>query len=268
MRRQLLQLRSAQPSATTRLAPSTTARRAFTTTSSIQQQDTTNGGARSNSRWLGDLRKRMHQCMSRENLPPKHAAELRERMSYLDKNWLELSAGREGYLADAKWRGVDKQSVAWGHVNNVLYNRYAESGRVGWVMNLANNSDAQYREQISELMTPRGIGLILASIKTDFKFPMTYPDQVTVMHKLITKPDASSDRLLFEAVAYSHRHQRPAAKFIEDVAVYDYKAGKKAPLRQFMVELMDEVFDMQKQRQAAAELEIEGLHQFVEGLEG
>lgn len=164
-------------------------------------------------------------------------------------------------------------------------------------MNLANNSDAQYREQISELMTPRGIGLILASIKTDFKFvsflwrfsrarrcartnehwltpfptskqPMTYPDQVTVMHKLITKPDASSDRLLFEAVAYSHRHQRLAAKFIEDVAVYDYKAGKKAPLRPFMVELMDEVFEMQKQRQAAAELEIEGLHQFVEGLEG
>lgn len=114
MRRQLLQLRSAQPSATTLLAPSTTARRAFTTTSSIQQQDTTNGGGRSYSRWLGDLRKRMHQCMSRENLPPKHAAELRERMSYLDKNWLELSAGREGYLADVKWRGVDKQSVAWG----------------------------------------------------------------------------------------------------------------------------------------------------------
>ncbi len=183
-------------------------------------------------------------------------------------------------------------------MNNVLYNRYAESGRVNWVINLANNNDAQYRDQIAELMTPRGIGLILASIKTDFKFvsslgchwhtmrtqhakvqrladtcplpsqPMTFPDQVTVMHKLINKPDSSSDRLLFEAVAYSHRHQRPAAKFIEDVAVYDYQAGKKAPLKPFMVELMGEVFEMQKQRQEAAEIEIEALHQFVEGLEG
>jgi hypothetical protein len=184
-------------------------------------------------------------------------------------------------------------------VNNVIYNRYAESGRVGWVMNLANNSDAQYREQIAELMTPRSVGLILASIKTDFKFvstsashtittllflllarqtpeltrapqtkPMTFPDHVTVMHKLITKPDNSSDRLLFEAVAFSHRHQRPAAKFIEDVAVYDYKAGKKAPLKPFMVELMADVFAMQNQRKEAAEVEIAALHQFVDGLEG
>ncbi len=113
MRRQLLQLRCSQPGVT-RLA---LGRRAFTTTGiDRQQHDTANGSGSgaNNSRWLGDLRKRMHQCMSRENLPPKHAAELRERMSYLDKNWLELSGGREGYLADAKWRGVDKQNVAWG----------------------------------------------------------------------------------------------------------------------------------------------------------
>lgn len=97
---------------------------------------------------------------------------------------------------------------------------------------------------------------------------MTFPDHVTVMHKLITKPDNSSDRMLFEAVAFSHRHQRPAAKFIEDVVVYDYKAGKKAPLKPFMVELMAELFAMQNQRKEAAEVEIAALHQFVDGLEG
>lgn len=57
-----------------------------------------------------------------------------------------------------------------GHANNVMYNRWAESGRVNMVMNIANQVEPQYQKAWREMMTPRSIGLILAGIKTEYKF--------------------------------------------------------------------------------------------------
>ena len=80
-----------------------------------------------------------------------------------------------------------------GHVNNVVYNRYAESARVNWALNFAT-SDSSHRHEwmvrptidwkdlksvlnwsieLQHLMTPKSIGLILRSIKTDYKFVST-----------------------------------------------------------------------------------------------
>ena len=56
-----------------------------------------------------------------------------------------------------------------GHVNNVVYNRYAESGRVEWTRNFAA-IDPEHKQFWNELCTPKTQGLILRSIKTDFKF--------------------------------------------------------------------------------------------------
>lgn len=56
-----------------------------------------------------------------------------------------------------------------GHVNNVTYNRWAESSRVNWALNLAA-ADAEHREEWKGLIVPKGIGMILRSIKTDYKF--------------------------------------------------------------------------------------------------
>lgn len=56
-----------------------------------------------------------------------------------------------------------------GHVNNVMYNRYAESARVNWTRNFAA-MDQAHREAWLELMSPKSVGLILRSIKTDYKF--------------------------------------------------------------------------------------------------
>lgn len=56
-----------------------------------------------------------------------------------------------------------------GHVNNVMYNRYAESARVNWTLKFAAQDPAHKKEWL-ELMSPKSIGLILRSIKTDYKF--------------------------------------------------------------------------------------------------
>jgi hypothetical protein len=50
-----------------------------------------------------------------------------------------------------------------------MYNRYAESGRVNWVTSFAANAPPEERQQWLDIMSPRSIGLILKSIRTDYK---------------------------------------------------------------------------------------------------
>jgi hypothetical protein len=56
-----------------------------------------------------------------------------------------------------------------------MYNRYAESARVNWTRNFAA-SDPQHRDEWMGLITPRGLGLILRSITTDYKFVSAFLD--------------------------------------------------------------------------------------------
>lgn len=226
-----------------------------------------------NPRWLSELQGRLTKSLSLK-LAPEKAETVKDRLAYLDKNWLMLSAGREGFLAEPERRGVDGHAIQWGdmdlmgHVNNVIYNRFAESGRVNWTRKLAQFTDPKYEQEWFDLMTPKGIGLILASIRTDFKFPMTFPDRITVLHKLVSKPDYSSDRFYLDVVVYSEQQRRPAAKCFEDIVVYDYKAAKKAPLKPFMVDELRATFDLQQQRKQDTEKKIAELHEFVEQVEG
>ena len=60
-------------------------------------------------------------------------------------------------------------SLRKGHVNNVRYNYWAECARVNWIGNFASR-DALNHKAWSELLTPRADGVILKSIRTDFKF--------------------------------------------------------------------------------------------------
>lgn len=96
-------------------------------------------------------------------------------MRALATEWRALMAGSEGFLTGGR-RGLESQQVVWGeqdsfqHVNNVTYIRYAESSRVNWATNFAVNADPTHRRAWAELMTPKSVGLIMKSIKSDFKF--------------------------------------------------------------------------------------------------
>jgi hypothetical protein len=41
---------------------------------------------------------------------------------------------------------------------------------VNWITNFAVHVDPQHREQWAELMSPKSTGLIMRSLKADFKF--------------------------------------------------------------------------------------------------
>ncbi|KAJ4302053.1 hypothetical protein N0V88_002189 [Collariella sp. IMI 366227] len=155
------------------------------------------------------------------------------------------------------------------HVNNVNYYRYAESARVNWITNFAVHVDPQHRQAWEELMTPKSKGLIMRSLKADFKFPMVYPDKISVYHKLRTRPEGNPGPSSFylDCIVLSHQHRRVACRLEEDIVVYDYQAAGKASMPDFMVELFQQTWSMQETARLRARTRIWELCAAVERLE-
>lgn len=66
-----------------------------------------------NPRWLSELQGRVDKLLTKY-LQPKQAQEAGNISRYVKENWLELLAGREGYLTGKEWRGLDRHAVVWG----------------------------------------------------------------------------------------------------------------------------------------------------------
>ncbi|ORX94464.1 thioesterase-like superfamily-domain-containing protein, partial [Clohesyomyces aquaticus] len=147
-----------------------------------------------------------------------------------------------------------------------VYNRYAESARTNWALNFAN-ADPAHRAEWSGLLGPTGIGLILRSIRTDYKFPMKWPDHVTVLHKLRSKPMPDSDHFKLDVLILSELHRRPAARCLEDIVVYDYTKGRKAPLKPFMFNKFMETWELQESAKQMYGERVTDLIARVRGLE-
>ncbi|KAM7218277.1 hypothetical protein V8F06_006340 [Rhypophila decipiens] len=225
------------------------------------------------ARWITDLRDRVGKCIifGCSNRQVSRSAEV---LRALAVEWKDLLAGSEGFLTGGR-RGLDSQKIAWGemdsfgHVNNVNYFRYAESARVNWITNFSVHVDPAHREQWAELMSPKAIGLIMRSLKSDFKFPMVYPDKISVYHKLRSKPEGepAPSAFMLDCIVLSHQHRRIAARLEEDIVVYDYRSAKKTSMPDFMVDLFARTYKMQQEEIVRARTRIWDLVRTVEALE-
>lgn len=74
-----------------------------------------------NSRWLSDIRHRLSTGISKRADESKVVAQLKHHMSFLDQHRLNLSAGREGFLIEPQWRGLDKHNIAWGDMVSLIH---------------------------------------------------------------------------------------------------------------------------------------------------
>ncbi|KAJ4984929.1 hypothetical protein SVAN01_09623 [Stagonosporopsis vannaccii] len=202
-------------------------------------------------RWLSDVRARIGKCIM-FGINDAQTSEAGSILQQVSSDWRELLAGSEGFLTGQEYRGLYRQEVVWGemvrkgHVNNVMYNRYAESARVNWTLNFAAQ-DPRHKKEWLELMSPKSVGLILRSIKTDYKFPMKWPDRITVLHKLRNKPEQGTDHFILDVMILSEAHRRAAARCVEDIVVYDYRTAKKSPLPPFMIDKFQQTFELQEQ---------------------
>lgn len=96
---------------------------------------------------------------------------------------------------------------------------------------------------------------------------MTYPDRVSVYHKLRDPPLPNSTSLILDAIVLSHKHRRAAAKIEEDVVIYDYRKACKATLPAFMREVLSTTFRAQEAERVRATARIWELLRVVEELE-
>lgn len=96
---------------------------------------------------------------------------------------------------------------------------------------------------------------------------MEWPDRVSVYHKLRSAPTESTDSFILEVLILSEKHQRPAARCVEDIVVYDYRQGKKSPLRDFMVEKFRETFKLQEEAKHRNEARVRVLFERMQRLE-
>ena len=113
--------------------------------------------------------------------------------------------------------------VAWGemdsfqHVNNIVYFRYFESGRMAYFERI-NFSDPAQNE---------GIAPILAHTQCRFRKALTYPDTVSIATRVSEMKD---DRFTMEVCVFSHRLQKIAAEGTAEIVVFNYRENKKALL--------------------------------------
>ncbi|KAK2043503.1 hypothetical protein LZ31DRAFT_555108 [Colletotrichum somersetense] len=148
-----------------------------------------------------------------------------------------------------------------------MYNRYAETGRVQFFRTHGQDSAADEKKEWEDLVTPQGLGLIMKSITTEFKFPMKFPDRIHVLYKLTEPPSYDANFLNLEAWVLSDSHRRIAARCIEEIAIYDYAMGKKSVLKSFMVEKLQQTFLLQEKARIAFQGEARQVIAAVEKLE-
>lgn len=99
--------------------PSQLTCRAFTASAFRLAEKQVQPAAVSNSRWLTDIRKRM-QKLSTDTLDATSKESLAGWKAYLDKNWLLLSAGRDGFIMDEEWWGMVNHQIFWGDMVSFL----------------------------------------------------------------------------------------------------------------------------------------------------
>ena len=108
-----------------------------------------------------------------------------------------------------QWGDMD----AFGHVNNVVYIRWFESGRIDLL--------DSFKSVVT--MDPAGIGPILASVHCDYKKQLHFPDTVHIGTRVGNIGRTSA---VAEHVVYSEKLQAVAATGTSTMVVFDYKANR------------------------------------------
>ncbi|MEL6674799.1 MAG: thioesterase family protein [Bacteroidota bacterium] len=126
-------------------------------------------------------------------------------------------------IALSDFRFTTEFPVHWGdmdaarHVNNLIYLRWAESGRIRYFEKM----------KLDTTFSPADIGPILGWQDCKYMFPMTYPDTAVVGVRVT---EIEEDRFIMESGIFSKRHHRIAALSKQIIVPYDYGTLRKAPL--------------------------------------
>ncbi|OKL60210.1 hypothetical protein UA08_04828 [Talaromyces atroroseus] len=206
-------------------------------------------------RWLTILKRRVGKCLM-FGLKPAQVDEAGRILQRLAKDWRELTAGSEGFLTS--------------HINNVAYARYAETARVNLMHNYAMHIDPAHQTEWLNTVGNKGIGLILQGININYKFPMTWPDKITVYHRLTQDPSETLAKSFFqqEVLILSESKQRPAARVLEQNFLFDYrKLSKTGTAPEFISDQFRRTWQMQEESKTEWQQQVADVENAVRRLE-
>ncbi len=112
-----------------------------------------------------------------------------------------------------RWGDMD----AFGHVNNTVYFQYFEIARIAYLERLKPKG----------FLTRAKVGPILASTQCRFRFPLTYPDTISVG---VTTSEILENRFVQKYAVVSNVHERLAAEGEAVIVTFDYTQGRKVPV--------------------------------------
>ncbi|MEM9819535.1 MAG: thioesterase family protein [Bacteroidota bacterium] len=129
-----------------------------------------------------------------------------------------------------QWGDMD----AFNHVNNIIYLRWSETGRIKYFDALNLSMDGPERQHYN---------VILGYQDCKYIFPLTYPD-TAMIGAMVTQ--IGEDRFTMQCRIFSERHDRLAAIVNSEVVTIDYKTYRKVavpdPLRKKIAAIEGRVF--------------------------
>ncbi|KAJ1659723.1 hypothetical protein IWQ61_001247 [Dispira simplex] len=124
---------------------------------------------------------------------------------------------------------------AFGHLNNVAYFRFAESGRWDCLVRLGQFMDA---EKFKSFLYGMGVGPIVKQVSCKYKQVVEYPDTLTVGTRFTTR---GKDRVMMETIMVSHKTRKLAAVSQCEMVIYDYAKHQKCNTPDYLHFAMDKL---------------------------
>ncbi len=133
-------------------------------------------------------------------------------INFFNSNKMKLSDFSVTIPVNVAWGEMD----AFGHVNNVVFFRYMESGRIAYFDKIDLNKKLKHH----------GLGPILAATECQYLKPLFYPDKLIVGIKVTEIKNTS---FVMEQAIFSERSGLVATgKGV--VVIFNYATQKKAPI--------------------------------------
>lgn len=149
--------------------------------------------------------------------PARHNSSLAWVQELVDK-----SEGKGYRVVDA---GMKSHRVAWGdhdsfnHVNNVVYLKWLETARFHFLMDIFKQRGLEF----NDFMSVKGVGVVFRSAEIQWRWPIQFPDKITVMHKV--EPLTHPDRFMLKGIVFSHNARKVACRIHETLVTVDHPKG-------------------------------------------
>lgn len=140
----------------------------------------------------------------------------------------------------ATYKAIFQLPTQWGeldlagHINNVVYLRYFESGRVAYLQAIAEHAKQIDYQQV---------GPVLASIEVQYKRPLFFPDQLSVGTR-VSQMDTYS--MIMEAAIWSQQQQCISTTARARIVFFNFAQKQKAPIPDTLVKAVEKLEGIQQ----------------------